>query len=77
LLHRLHRVQNSQNRVDLLSSTLVFCTGVLVLTAILVLAETLFDFSKTVRTILVIIFALLFLGSGGWMVFRPFFDHRK
>ena len=65
-------VRNRQNRVDLLSNTLVFCAGVLVLTTIFVLAETLFDFSKMVRTIIVIFFALSLVCAGSWMIVRPF-----
>ncbi|MGA3285961.1 MAG: DUF4175 family protein [Bacteroidota bacterium] len=72
LSHRLHLVRTRQNRVDLLSSTLVFCAGILIITTILVLAETLFDFSKMVRTIIVILFTLLLVGAGSWMIVRPF-----
>jgi len=73
LLNRIHLVRNKQNRVDLFSNTLVFFTGVLIITASLILAETLFDFSKTVRTIIVILSALLFVCMGSWMIVRPFF----
>jgi hypothetical protein len=72
LLHRIHLVRNRQNRVDLLSNTLVFCTGVLILATILFLAEALFDFSKIARTIIVILSTLALMCAGSWMLVRPF-----
>ncbi len=42
------------------------------MTTILVLAETLFDFSKMARTIIVILFTLSLLYAGSWMIVRPF-----
>jgi hypothetical protein len=72
LLYRIRLVRNKQNRVDLISNVLVFCTGILILTSILVITEALFDFSKTVRTIIVILSASLFLCIGIWMIARPF-----
>ena len=72
LSHRMRLVRNKQNRVNLLSNTLVFCAGVLILTTILVLAETLFDFSKMERTIIVFLFTLSLVCAGSWMIVRPF-----
>ena len=65
-------VRNKQNCVDILSNALVFCAGVIMITTILVLSETLFDFSKMARTIIVILFSLLLLYAGSWMIVRPF-----
>jgi hypothetical protein len=72
LSHRMRLVRNRQNRVDLLSNTLVFCASVFIITTILVLAETLFDFSKMVRTIIVILSTLSLVYAGSWMIVRPF-----
>ncbi len=69
---RLHLVKNRQNGVDLLSNTLIFCTSILVSAIILVIVETLFDFSSTIRTIIVVSFALVFLSLCSWMVIRLF-----
>jgi hypothetical protein len=72
LSHRMRLVRNRQNRVDLLSNTLVFFAGVLILTTILILAETLFDFSKMARTIIVILSTFSLVCAGSWMIVRPF-----
>jgi hypothetical protein len=71
LLHRIHLVRSKQNRVDLISNVLAFCTGVLVLISILFIAESLFDFSKTARTIIAVLSILSFLTIGSWMLVIP------
>jgi hypothetical protein len=71
LSHRLKLVRNKHNRVDLLANTLLLSTGVAGILTILIFAEVLFDFSQVTRTILVILFALLFMGFSSWMILRP------
>jgi hypothetical protein len=68
----MHLVRNRQNRVDLLSNILILCASILVLTTILVISETLFDFSKTTRTIIAILFFLSLVCAGSWIIVRPF-----
>jgi hypothetical protein len=73
LSQRLAQVRRRQNRTDLLANILIFCSGVFVVITLIILAEALFDYSSTVRTILFFCFMLFFLGLGGWIIFRPFF----
>jgi len=72
LLNRIHMVRSKQNRTDLISNTLVFSTVVLIMTTIILIAETLFDFSVVVRTTIVFLAALSLVCIGSWMVVRPF-----
>ncbi len=71
LLQRLHQVRKAQTRVELVSSALLFCAGVIAATVIIVLAETLFDFSRVVRTGIILLSALTMVCMGGWTIARP------
>ncbi len=71
LLNRIQMVRNKQNRMDLLSNTLVFFTGVFIVMTVILIAESLFDFSAVVRTVIVFLAALTLVCIGSWMVVRP------
>ena len=70
--HRLQGVQNRQNRIDVLSKFLVFCTGVIIAATILVVTEIVFDFSHVGRTVIFVLFVFSFLCVSSWTMGRPF-----
>lgn len=70
LSYRLRLVRNRQNRVDLFSNVLVLCSGVLVLMTTLVLAELVFNFSRSVRISIMVVFWFSFVCAGSWMILR-------
>lgn len=71
IIRRLQEVRKKQNRISFLGQVTLFCTGLLVVTTVLVLSESLFGFSHIVRTILVCSYALVGTGFFIWMIVRP------
>ncbi|MBN1398220.1 MAG: hypothetical protein JXA06_09350 [Bacteroidetes bacterium] len=72
LLGRIRQVRDKQNRVNLLCNTLVFLTWITAAAAFLFIAEAVFGFSSSARTVIFIISVLLIVFTGSWMVVRPF-----
>ena len=54
------------------SNALIFFTWVMIIATVLVVAEILLDLSRGGRTVLSVLFVVSFLGTGGWMIGRPF-----
>jgi len=50
----------------------MFLTGVIITATIVIVTETLFEFSRVERTIISVLFIFLFLGVSSWMMGRPF-----
>lgn len=50
----------------------MFLTGVIITATIVIVTETLFEFSRVERTIISVLCVFLFLGASSWMMGRPF-----
>ena len=70
--HRLQRVYNKQNRVDLLSNTFISLAGAILIATVLVVTEILFEFSRVERTVISLLFLVTLFVNCIWMIGRPF-----
>ncbi len=69
---RIQKANSKQNRVDLLSNALIFLAGVFITVTFLAIVEMLFELSHIGRTVIFILFVLLFFGISIWKVGFPF-----
>ncbi|RPI06602.1 MAG: hypothetical protein EHM64_02365 [Ignavibacteriae bacterium] len=69
---RIQAVRDRQTRVDLFSNAILFLIGVIITATLLVILETLFNFSRSGRTIISVLYAMSLLGFSSGMIGRPF-----